>query len=843
MDSDEDSIWVAADCSYSVNKNLLYFSELAEVLGFEPPATSYFKWDCAVEKMTFPEMQFWVSSMKGFGGTSPSEMAKYISEKSFHGVLRLITDGEVSGDEVQACDEYLHGSSLSEGRIGHIFKMVQVWVVGKKVNASVVLPFTRFSPCELKFVDADEQCPTIESICLEDIKLFETFDDFLKQQGTGEDFEKKAERLKNVARNRFMGTTGSARVRDIAIQAKNHLTREMSDRLGHDVGERLMRMLENRSDGAVEVAKEIFSDFLALKKGTTPAIKTLDAIIGFCDGIARNCFSKADAEKAISTSLQRATLVPEPAETLPLADPQEEDLHSVESVWFQCSVMFTNSTSSLMLLMACPRGHEGKNFIETLEDDDDFRKKLASNPLFLWTREDYVDRFASMFDDLLSCEALRHAQDVGAPIVTSPTTRRPLVAAFPVSSESEDHVKVRRWALSKVISGGKRWGNPEIWFVNLVLVVFRKRVCEKLQQALPVLLSTLKAQLVSVKTFASLSGLPELPVTKVPTSAAFWLVAAGAVCNYPPISLQLLPVIPEVLWVVQNVMEYRLPLNAEVELSRLQIVQDMREWKLGKKPFGVPSSKFDGPERLDNVLLAFSQKCFCITTENTAQRLPHRFKLVEFIPVDGSADDNQRRHAITLLPNSFKEHIQKHGWKDLVHLAKFVDVSKKASECVPPTMSPLGLEKVLVEWKYGLNEYERSVVPICHLTGRPFSFVIGQGDDVKIQSWKDAAQTFYGFSDDNSMISVHESFGNFVTEMRFYPSEEEMALYLWHKWVVSGKKKTLPHLLHQFISEVLESVAPMISEIDPLVFVDRFNASRPCEERRRLETIAPSGDV
>jgi hypothetical protein len=269
----------------------------------------------------------------------------------------------------------------------------------------------------------------------------------------------------------------------------------------------------------------------------------------------------------------------------------------------------------------------------------------------------------------------------------------------------------------------------------------------------------------------------------------------------------------------------------------------MREWKLGKKPFGVPSSKFDGPERLDNVLLAFSQKCFCITTENTAQRLPHRFKLVEFIPVDGSADDNQRRHAITLLPNSFKEHIQKHGWKDLVHLAKFVDVSKKASECVPPTMSPLGLEKVLVEWKYGLNEYERSVVPICHLTGRPFSFVIGQGDDVKIQSWKDAAQTFYGFSDDNSMISVHESFGNFVTEMRFYPSEEEMALYLWHKWVVSGKKKTLPHLLHQFISEVLESVAPMISEIDPLVFVDRFNASRPCEERRRLETIAPSGDV
>jgi len=830
MDS-HDGIWLAADCSGSVGGCKPYFDEVSSVLHSSPEATSYFMWDSDVKKKSFEEVSSWVASRRGYGGTSPSAVAKLISEQSFHGVLRFITDGEVGGSEVDACDEWLHGTSLSEGQTGHVFEKVEAYIVqtGGTVNRSVLLPFTRFSPFEVKYVNGGGRGPTMEAVSAEDIHLFEAF---LKQQ-KDVDFEEKAERIKEVAQARFMGTTGSARVRDAAIQAKNRLTQEMSGRLGRDVGEKLVKLLEaseDRSDEAVEVAKGLVVDFLALK-GENPAMKTLDAIIGLCDGIARKCFSKADAEKAISTPLQRAETVPEPAETLPVA--AEEALG--EESWFQCPVTLEESTSNLVLMLAWAGGQEGTSFIDTL--DDDFKKLLATNPLWLWTREECVDRFASMCDELLSCQALRRAHELGAPIVVSPTTRKPLAAAFPVSAVSDEHVRARRWALSKAVSGGKRWGNPELWFVNLVLVVVRKRVSERLQQALPILLASLKAQLASVKTYASLSGLPELPMTKVPTSAAFWLVAAGAAYDYPKMSLQLLPLKAEVLWVVRDLMGYRLPPDAVVELERLQIVQSMRDWKMGRPPRGLPPSEFDGSGRLDNVLLALSQQCLRITSGEALlakQRLPAQVEVVEFVAVDGGADEEQRRSALALLPRSFQEHAERRGWEELVHLATFADASKKPSDCIPTRLS-LGRRDVVsvVDWAYGLKEYERSVVPVCPATGRPYS-VVARREEAE-ETWKEAAEAFYGFSVDNKMLSAHESFGNFVTERNFYPSEAEFALYLRQKWVVSGKKKTLPHLLRQFLSEIMESVAPFVSEIKPSEFAARFEASRPCETRRRME--------
>jgi len=835
--SSRDGIWLAADCSGSVGGSTRYFDELSRVLNDSPKATSYFMWDSSVNRKSLEQINAWVVSKQGGGGTSPSQVAKLISEESFHGVLRFITDGDVDGSEVDACDRWLHGAALSEGRTGHVFEKVEAYIVetGQRLNRSTLLPFTRFSPFEVKYLYKDGGLPTLEAISAEDIDLFETF---LKQQ-KDVDFEEKAERLKEVAQARFMGTTGSARVRDAAIQAKKRLTAEMSDRLGQGIGDRLLQHLETSTedscDAAVVLAKVMVSDFLTLK-GDTPAIRTLDAIIGLCEGVARNCFSKADAEEAISTPMQRAETMPEPAETLPVA-PEEEG--QCEESWFQCPVTLEESTSNLVLMLAWSGGEEGTSFIDTLEDD--FKKLVATNPLWLWTRDECVDRFASMCDELLSCQALRRAHEVGAPIVVSPTTRKPLAAAFPVSATSEDHVRARRWALSKAVSGGKRWGNPELWFVNLVLVVARKRVSERLQQVLPVLLSSLKAQLSAVKTYASLSGLPELPMTKVPTSAAFWLVAAGAAYDYPKMSLQLLPLKDEVLWVVRDLMGYRLPSDAVVELERLQIVQTMREWKMGKKPRGVHLSEFDGTGRLDNVLSALSQQCERIASAEAVlakQRLPAQVQIVEFVAVDGAAGDEQRRSALLLLPGSFQEHAEKHGWEDLVHLATFADVSKKPSECVPTKMSADRREVVsFVDWAYGLEEYERSVVPICNGTGRPYSLMAARGGRAD-ETWQEAAESFYGFSVDKTMLSGHESFGNFVVERGFYPSEAEFVLHLRQKWVVSGKKKTLPHLLRQFVSEIMESVARLTAEIEPSEFAARFEASRPCATRRLIEAAS-----
>ena len=110
---------------------------------------------------------------------------------------------------MDACDKWLHGTSLSEGETGHVFEKVEAYIVETRgtVNRSALLPFTRFSPFEVKYINRGGLCPTVEGISVDDIHLFEAF---LKQQ-KDVDFEEKAERIKEVAQARFMGTTGRRR--------------------------------------------------------------------------------------------------------------------------------------------------------------------------------------------------------------------------------------------------------------------------------------------------------------------------------------------------------------------------------------------------------------------------------------------------------------------------------------------------------------------------------------------------------------------------------------------------------------------------------------------------------
>ena len=823
-------VWFAGDCSGSVGGSKVYFSEIARVVQTSPPATSYFLWDDRVTQKSEGEIKQWILKKTGYHGTKPSKLAAFIVANSFHGTLRFVTDGLVEENEVEECDRILHGETLRGGRTGYVFEKVEVCIIETvhHLDRSVVLPFIRFSPFEVKCVPLYESQPPVETIYRADLELFETF----LQQQKDIDFEEKAQRLKEVAQARFMGTSGSSRVRDAAILAKKRLTKEMSEQLGADVGRRLLQLLESPVDHSMEacmVAKRMVANFLSVK-GESPAIKALDSIIGLCEGVAKKCFSKADAERAISTPLQRAETVPEPLEKLPMAQVPEDD---ETCSWFQCPVTLDDSLANLVLLLACADGKKGRCFIDTL--DDDFKKLVGTNPLWLWLREDCVDKFASMIDETISCGGLRQAREAGFPVVVSPTTRRPLASAFPLSTATEAHCKARRWALMKAVAGGKRWGNPELWFVNLALVIHRKKVNERLQQALPIIIDCLKKQLASSRTYASLSGLPELPMTVVPVSTAFWLVASGPM-YYPKMTLQLLPLMNEIRWVVEQ-MGYILPEGTSIALDRLQIVQTMRSWKLGKQPHGAVSTEFNAKGRLDNLMTALSQRCMRISDSDarTAKKhLPMHFEIVEFVELDGEADETQIDLILSLLPVSFREHSLRSGWRDLVALAKIADPDKKPAECVPPLDISSIEERPAIEWAYGLKAYDRCDVSICPDTARPFCSLVTK--DAQEISWKQEAEAVYGFvHESNTMISVHEGYGKFVEEFGFYPLEPELALYLRQKWIVSGKKNTLPYLLQQFISEILESVHPVASEITAAEFGVRFKQSCPCKVRLLVE--------
>jgi hypothetical protein len=828
----------AVDCSGSVGGSTRYFLEAADVHAMLAPDDLRIQWDDGVRELSKEKMRDWIASKRGLGGTAVSCVARYIRLNDFHGVLKLQTDGQVGEREVQLCDQLLHGAALERGEEGWHFERVEVIVVetgsgSSDLNLSVGLPFARCSPSCFRHLGSSGASESGHKIDQRDLDAFR---DFVRHQDAT-DFLARCDAILRVAEARFAGNEGSPSVRDAALKVKRELTRLMSDKLGDDVGARLLVLLqEARCDEAVEVAACLVRDFLA-EKGENPALKALDRVVALCEGVAKRAFTKQALDAAISTKLQRAAPIDRPAEELPLA---EEAHLEVTSEWFRCPVTLEDSEANVVFLLAWIDGVEGRGFLAALDGLDgggDFKERLRENPLWLWRRPEAAAKFAEVIDSAVSCQALRDARDAGAPIVVSPTTRAPLAAAFPLSTASEVHAQARRAAVLRVVSGGGfSWGNADLWAFNLFLAIERKVVRnESLQLALPLLRACTKWQLEHSRTFASLSGLPEHPVTRVPVAVAAWLGVAAPMYDYPALTLLHLPYLEELKCVVE-VAGYPLPDGWELRIRRLRLVGLVRSELLRQREAKQTL--------LEGTFKALRQKVLWLAPEELAlarKRLPEHYDVRSFVEIDGEADEEQRARVAELLPGPLADYGRERGWAELLALVACVDCQKKLAQCVPPRDLEAAAEApVALGWpSYGLTKYERSVVAICPWTCRPHCEVAGEGNSAA-RPWEEAAKACYGFDPTpTEMISAHEAYGRFVLEHKFYPNAAEFALYLRKQWLLTDsaakRRPALPHLLEQFIDELLESVVPVIAELQPEEYGARFERARNRELRRRIE--------
>ena len=832
--------WLAVDCSGSVTRSEKYFCKVQQlfdkVSAAERAASAKFLvWNTTVVEKSCEAMAQWIHHRSGSGGTNPSCLAEFIKNQQFHGVLILVTDGYVSASEVDACD-----GVLRSGAEQYSFEHVQIFIVQTQLSSpdlSVGAAFARFSSHVREFIPLAGQSTSV-SVDRADQELFDAF--VQKKHMDLETLEAAAEKLKSVAVARFILTAGSVPVRDAAIQAKNRITAQMSRSLGGERAVALRRLLDDRRfEEAREEGRLLSRDFECVSSEQHPVMQTLNAIIGLCEGAARSASTDSAIAQAISKREQRVKQAPMPAETLPLAPEGDDAEPLAASEFFRCPVPLDDSPHNVVLMLAKPEGGGCCSFFDVL--DAESRERVGTNPLWLWRLpEQHIRAFVGMLDELLSCQALRDARAAGLPIKISTTTRRPLAAAFPLSTASEEHGRARQWALLQAVAGGRKWGNPELWFVNLALAVQRKLVSERLQQALPLVLDCLRWQLRNSRTYASLSGLPELPMTLVPTDVAAWLVASSPTFDFPKMALAFLPSMTEVLWVVEDVMGYDLPCGGARALDRLRIVQSMRAWKLGKAPLGAaPFEAGREAARLGNLMTALRQRALRLdaaAAEAARARLPPHFDILEFVELDGEPDVEQRRQVLERLPPLYRRHAETHGGEELVALAALADVNKKPAGCVPPLdFSPASLDAAIVEWSYGVRPYARSAVPLCPATARPYIHG-AQGP------WKEVAERFYGFAPaPAATLSAHEYFGRFVVARGFYPTATELVIYLRQRWVVSGTKTTLPHLLDQFVDETLTDALPLTSALDASEFTRRFLGSMAAADRLVMEKAAARG--
>lgn len=93
------------DNSSSVGGSANYWGTVETIIAkYAKDISHYFLWNSNCNKSSLKELEEWIKSKKGTGGTSPEHVAGTIVNNKFTHVI-LVTDGEVDNHSVQSCDK------------------------------------------------------------------------------------------------------------------------------------------------------------------------------------------------------------------------------------------------------------------------------------------------------------------------------------------------------------------------------------------------------------------------------------------------------------------------------------------------------------------------------------------------------------------------------------------------------------------------------------------------------------------------------------------------------------------------------------------------------------------
>ena len=166
------------DSSGSTGGNEFYFDELKKIISahyVENRGDIFYLWNSKKFKITFEQLEKFIETKKGFGGTEPYLIAETINEEKENKFrhLIIITDGEVYESEIRSADEKMKN-------INYKFDYVTVFILGKEANLSVGAPFCRNTPnktLEKKSKD-DKNYKELITLSREDIATLEQLEKY-----------------------------------------------------------------------------------------------------------------------------------------------------------------------------------------------------------------------------------------------------------------------------------------------------------------------------------------------------------------------------------------------------------------------------------------------------------------------------------------------------------------------------------------------------------------------------------------------------------------------------------------------------------------------------------------
>lgn len=749
-------------------------------------------WDSTAEVADAARLEEINKNLSAAGGTRPITVAEYITDNDFHDRLVLITDGQTNEYNVDLCTTKL-GMEWK-------FSSCEIHLIntGGVVNMSVTCPFTRNAPHSInEYVDhSSKTLIVVTPEDLEAISLIKTIDTLAQ-------FNQHSEAIERVVRARTMGTTGDPSLRDNILAMKKRIVAARSAECAKEQPVvDMVAAVQASAPNALELAQAVTNNYYATFNDDWSA--AISRLVGMCEGSLRGAFDLSNVNAAIQSDRARRAAE---TKTVAISDVAQTDAPA----GFECPITL-DTEADVVLLVA----HEGAPVLTGL--DKSVVNYLADCPLNALNNPEVVDRIKARLDHPVSLVALQQAAASGAPINASPMTARRIAGGIALGC-NRDQVRCATSAIAQVVAGGKLLGNPDLWFAVIWRIVESGAV-PHLAHLAPQFRAQMLWRCEHNSTFMALSGLPELPTTRVPLGVAAWyVVAASAFASAgreEPMRAHITHIEP--LLAIVELAGYALPAGIPDHVLRLRTM------------LGMLSAVKKDRHTLPFIATALYQNTVPVDAACVGDAVRAVETVPPFVPVDGPATEASVALAVQALPEQWRALSP----KELFALASMVDPSLSAGDVnVPFDFAPVAERRwtsAVTSWQYGLTRYQPANVQICPATCRPYYTVPASG-----QVWKEAASAHFGVPVE-ALLSDSRHFGEFVCKYTKYPTFDELIVYIYNR-VVKGAsgKTTLPYDMERLAKETMTDFAAVMLQVAPEDFRKRYASSRMTWDREKME--------
>ena len=779
------------DVSGSVSKFTDYWSNVENVfnnLNEQNKINKIFIWDSSIKEVTKEELKSFIQRTYGGGGTDPELIAKSLITNKIHSNVVIFTDGDVSDHSVSRVDALLHTHDLDN---------IECYIISKSTcNLSVTCPFTRNNNSRVHWKTSYTNLTTqiYEKL---DPTLINTLDTI-----NIDTFNEKYNQLESFIIARNMGRSGDSVIKEKLITLKQNLARELANRPNSNYGVEMRNHLDT-SDvmSALSVAKEMTTIYFSSNIGMEIE-KKVGYLISLC-GDLRGQYYIGDIR---SNRMASAVNVKEEK-----TSEVEIEINDLISKPVECPIMMDTDVPQIMVV------NLGEPVLANI--DKHIVDDIVGCPLRILNYPQVVAKLKPYISQWTGTQVNKH---LGTNSGINPFTKQELVGTIPLGS-CEQHIDCGNYTISKLFTSGKLLGNLNMYYA-VIWYLIKQNTWEYLDDISDQVSEHLIYRLKNSYTYASLCGLPQYVLTKVPTDVAVWYCVNSGLLNLPTDrdTCRLHVFNMEPMLAILKELKYPVSDNVYTHINRTRVLLSMLSM----------SKKCNTQFR--NRMLCLVQNAVRLDLENIPNQVKELESTIEWIPTDGPASQEQIEEILKSLPKFYSEL----SINEIVGLSKMVDASLSASaiylqyDWVPEQVVPV------INWTlYGLNNYDTSNdVQVCPYTFRPFYTINYIGKET---SWIEKVTDMYGPPE--KLFSGCKRFIDFYYKYNEFPNYSSFLLFCYNRYATKFQTPTLPYAIVQFVQSIIGYYKPILEIIKSKEMtiehvISILNSSCSIVNRVQLET-------